>query len=202
MIKCLVLAFFLTFGTSLGANADMLKGTLASLTAENRAADEDKLTRISDSAMLERFKERGILVFISSTTALRVDTRLNSCYAWARPWARLFLQRLSDQFQRQFHQALQVNSAVRTAKYQAELRKRNGNAAKSTGSTASTHLTGATVDITKKGLSAVEIQWLRSILRELEERGVLFATEEFLQAVFHVFVRHAYADYVARRRQQ
>jgi len=59
---------------------------------------------------------------------------------------------------------LQVNSAVRTVAYQRQLIEVNGNAAPAEGDIASPHLTGATIDIAKKGLTMSEVAWMRAYL--------------------------------------
>jgi hypothetical protein len=80
---------------------------------------------------------------------------------------------------------------VRTLGYHRQLIKRNRNAAKcKTALTCSPHLTGSTVDISKKGLSVLELDTLRMELRKLHECGVVNLINE--RAVFHVFVHPNY----------
>jgi hypothetical protein len=59
----------------------------------------------------------------------------------------------------------------------------------------STHLTGASVDVSKQPLSVAEIRWLRVVLSRLADRGVLHAVEEFVQPHFHVMVFRQYEAY-------
>jgi hypothetical protein len=76
----------------------------------------------------------------------------------------------------------------------------NGNAAPARGPSASTHLTGAAVDLSKVEHSDVELAWLRLVLSRLAARGIVSAIEEFVQPHFHVVVFRAYARYGARLR--
>jgi hypothetical protein len=81
---------------------------------------------------------------------------------------------------------------VRTVEYQKQLMKINGNAAGAEGDVASPHLTGATIDIAKQGLSRQEIGWMRAFLLPLEEAGKIDVEEEFKQACFHITVYKSY----------
>jgi hypothetical protein len=94
-----------------------------------------------------------------------------------------------------FHTPLQVNSAVRTVEYQRRLLHINGNAAPAEGDVASPHLTGAAIDIAKKGLTAAEVAWMRAYLLPLEQSGKIDVEEEFKQSCFHISV---YKSYVAQ----
>ncbi len=69
----------------------------------------------------------------------------------------------------------------------------NGNAAPAEGDIASPHLTGAAIDIGKKGLSLSEISWLRAWLLPLQTAGKIDVEEEFYQACFHITVYRSYA---------
>jgi hypothetical protein len=61
----------------------------------------------------------------------------------------------------------------------------------------SPHLTGATVDIAKKGLSRDEIAWMRRQLADLQAAGKIDVEEEFKQSCFHITV---YKSYVPARK--
>ena len=86
-----------------------------------------------------------------------------------------------------------MNSAVRTVAYQRHLLRINGNAAPAEGDVASPHLTGATIDIAKKGLSPSEVGWMRAYLLPLQAAGKIDVEEEFEQACFHITVYKDYA---------
>jgi hypothetical protein len=76
--------------------------------------------------------------------------------------------------------------------YQKQLMKSNGNATAAEGDVASPHLTGATIDIAKQGLSRQEIGWMRAWLLPLEQAGQIDVEEEFHQACFHITVYKSY----------
>ena len=81
---------------------------------------------------------------------------------------------------------------MRTVAYQKQLERVNGNAAAAEGDIASPHLTGATIDIAKQGLSRQEIGWMRAWLLPLEEAGKIDVEEEFQQSCFHITVYKSY----------
>ncbi len=97
-----------------------------------------------------------------------------------------------------FHRPLEVSSAVRTVEYQKRLMEINGNAAPAEGDIVSPHLTGATIDIAKEGMSREEIAWMRRRLLALEEAGKIDVEEEFKQACFHITVYKNYAPQRSR----
>jgi len=154
---------------------------------------------MEDDSMTERFVRLKLLQPVPSKTsayylhAVREDNR------YLRPWTKLFLVRLSSQFRARFGQPLRVTSLLRTAEYQRSLRRRNGNAAADDGPKRSAHLTGASLDISKKGMTGAQRQWLRNVLSSLHNAGHLYAIEEFRQPVFHILVHRQYEDYVDRK---
>ena len=85
-----------------------------------------------------------------------------------------------------------VSSAVRTVEYQTRLMRINGNAADAEGDIVSPHLTGATIDIAKSGLSRRELQWMRSQLLAYQNAGIIDVEEEFHQRCFHITVYKNY----------
>jgi hypothetical protein len=80
---------------------------------------------------------------------------------------------------------------------QIALARRNGNAAKAFGRLRSSHLTGATLDISKHSMTAAEQRWMRNVLFSLRRAGYLYAIEEFQQPTFHIMIFRNYLDYVA-----
>ncbi len=169
-----------------------LKGSHESLVRQNVRSQEDGLGRIQDDADLLDLRREKQLVAVPATTALTVDERLPANRRYCRPWTAQFLTDLSRVHYGRFHRPLQVNSAVRTVEYQRHLELVNGNAAPAEGDNASPHLTGATIDIAKKGLSMTEIGWMRSYLMPLQAAGKIDVEEEFYQACFHITVYRAY----------
>jgi uncharacterized protein YcbK (DUF882 family) len=108
----------------------------------------------------------------------------------------LFLERLSRQYRGRFGQPLRITSLVRTEDHQRNLRGRNPNAAASSGEKRSAHLTGACLDISKKGMSRAQMRWVRQVLSSLKQKGFLFAVEEFTIPNFHIMVHRDYPQYV------
>lgn len=109
-------------------------------------------------------------------------------YPFVRPATRTFVQRLAAQYESACGEPLIVTSAVRPATRQPP------------NSTArSVHPTGMSVDL-RKPQDASCRHWMRSTLLDLEDAGLLEATEEFAPPHFHVAVFISpYTRYVARR---
>lgn len=172
--------------------ADVLKGSPGAMQRQNEQADAENLSRLTEK-QLETFKKKKLLVPLPKNKGITIDERLPEKYRWCRPWVRRFLIDLGNDFHKKFGNTIQVNSAVRTAEYQAELRGMNGNAASAKpGPRQSSHLTGATIDVAKRGMSSRELEWMRSRLTVLEKRGFIEATEEHRQRVFHIMVFKKY----------
>ncbi len=181
--------WFLGVGESEGrGHKASLLGSPASQIRQNEEADKHNLTRIEDDMELEFFTYAGILVSLEGIPGVVVDPRLRERFRFVRPWVRDFLIVLGKEFRLKFGVNLQINSAVRTAEYQRVLKGWNGNAAPTAGMKRSSHLTGATVDIAKLTLDVAQVEWLRNHFLTLEERGIVEATEEHTQSVFHVMV--------------
>lgn len=170
-----------------------LTGSHESLVRQNFRSDQEGLTRIQDDADLLAMRRDGELVGLPTSAALRVDARLPPNRRYCRGWTAQFLADLSRLHYGRFRRPLQVNSAARTVAYQRRLERVNGNAAPAEGEDASPHLSGATVDIAKKGLSIEEIGWMRAYLRPLQAAGKIDVEEEFYQACFHITVYRSYA---------
>lgn len=167
---------------------------------QNKMILEDDLLRVLDDRQLEWMKEEGLLVAIKKTSYLRLDKerdrhgelRWDPKFRFCRPWTAEFLDDFAAAYFHEFGEAFQVDSAVRTIVYQHELRRSNKNAALVFGNRASSHPAGATVDITKKGMSDRELFWMRQTLCELKSLHLIEAIEEFKQGVFHIMVFKAY----------
>jgi hypothetical protein len=173
-----------------------LRGSLASLTRQNTRLDADGLERIEDEADLTSRIEHKLLVPLPASAALIVNPNLADHHRYCRSWTARFLADLARAHEAAFHKPIEVNSAVRTVEYQRRLMYVNGNAAPAVGDIVSPHLTGATVDIAKQGLSRAEMAWMRSQLLGLQTAGKIDVEEEFEQACFHITV---YKNYVTPR---
>jgi murein DD-endopeptidase MepM/ murein hydrolase activator NlpD len=167
---------------------------------ENAGADADRLSRIPSRAILARFVRAGLLVPVPPVGPGFKVVDVEGWRRVARPWTRLFLYRLGAAMNALFGGRLRVTDITRTEAVQLALGQWNANAAPARGPGASTHLTGAAVDLSKVEHTDVEIAWLRVVLRRLTERALVDAIEEFAQPHFHVLVRRAYAPYGARLR--
>lgn len=170
-----------------------LKGTKESLMRQNqRVLVEDDLERIQDDAELELLTRTSRLVALPEGKAVRFAAHLSPDRRYCRPWTARFLMEFANANYAKWRGPLQVNSAVRTVEYQQWLRRRNRNAADLEGETASPHLTGATIDISKRWMSRSQLKWMRDYLLALQTAGVIDVEEEFRQRVFHITVYKAY----------
>jgi hypothetical protein len=170
-----------------------LYGSHDSLLHQNEMADFEGLDRIRNDAELNRMRRDGLLLPLPLNAHLTVDPRLPTNRRYCRPWTAKFLSDISAAFYAHFAQPLQVNSAVRTVAVQEHLERINGNAAPAEGATASPHLTGAAVDISKRTLTEQQVAWMREYLVPVEDAGKIDVEEEFQQAVFHISVYKQYA---------
>jgi hypothetical protein len=170
-----------------------LRGNHDSLVRQNERSQADDLERIEDDADLADRIARGALVPVPESAALAVNSSLPGDRRYCRPWTATFLTDLSRAHDAQFHRPLIVSSAVRTVEYQRHLMRRNRNAAAAEGDIVSPHLTGATIDIAKSGLSRREMAWMRDKLLVLQNRGLIDVEEEFRQSCFHITVYKDYA---------
>jgi hypothetical protein len=169
-----------------------LRGSMESLVRQNEKTDADNLERIEDDADLDHRIAQGVLVPVPASAGLTVNSGLPQNRRYCRPWTASFLADLARAHQAQFHHAFFVSSAVRTVDYQKRLILTNGNAAAAEGDVASPHLTGATIDIAKNGMSRQELYWMRNRLDALQEEGKIDVEEEFRQACFHITVYKSY----------
>jgi hypothetical protein len=170
------------------------------LVRENVRATAERLSRLRTRAALERFVRAGLLVRVPEEARGFYVAGVPRWRRVARPWTRLFVRQLGEALHALFGSRLRVTDLTRTAAVQEALGEWNGNAAPARGAVASTHLTGASVDLSKVEHSDVELAWLRLVLGRLTARGLVIAIEEFAQPHFHVMVFRAYARHGARLR--
>jgi hypothetical protein len=169
-----------------------MRGTYKSLVRQNDKTEADGLERIEDDDDLADRIARKMLVPVPVSSALTINGGLPENRRYCRPWTATFLADLARAHAAQFHGPLEVSSAVRTVAYQKELMKTNGNATAAEGDIASPHLTGATIDIAKQGLTRQEIGWMRARLLPLQAAGKIDVEEEFQQSCFHITVYKSY----------
>ena len=166
-----------------------------SLLRQNEEVDRLELPRIQDDEELEQLKASEALVPIIPSATLRIDPRLDPDRRYCRPWTREFLEDLSQDYYKKFHQQIQVNSAVRTVLVQKKLRRHNRNAAPESGELASSHLAGITVDIQRRGMTKDQVHWVEQYMVPLKNLGLIEPEEERRQWVFHVMVSDRYSDF-------
>ena len=174
-----------------------LKGSHESLLRQNLRVHEDDLETIQDDAQLEQLTQNGELVALPEAQHVMVDPKLPDERRYCRPWTRDFVQDFTQKYYAAFHAPLVVTSAVRTVEYQEWLRRHNHNAAPEDGDTASPHLTGATIDIGKRGLNRKQMKWARDYLLNMQNLGLADVEEEFRQRVFHITVYRDYEAYMS-----
>lgn len=193
MFKILIF-LFLFVGYFHQTFAENLRRTKYSLYEQNHQADKEQLPRLTE-ADLALFKENGWLIRLPNDgIRVIVDQYLSEKYQWSAKQAHLFLLDSGEKFILSIGKPVIVTSAVRTFESQKHLRKSNRNAASADGPERSSHLTGATIDIAKRGLNKKQLVWVRSYLSSLMKRGLIHVTEEFHQAVFHIMVYKEYID--------
>ena len=169
-----------------------LVATEYSQAIQNERANEYHLTRLRSLAMVREFHAEGLLVSVPSRTRSYYLEDVPPDYSYLRPWAKLFLDQLSREYYARFGQPLRVTSLLRTVQLQRRLTHWNPNAADATGADRSSHLTGATLDISKHFMNYRGELWMRRYLLRMRRAGYLYAIEEFHQPCFHVMVFPTY----------
>jgi|ERR1043165_6708748 hypothetical protein len=166
-----------------------------SLLLQNAEIDRLNLPRIRDDKELQDLIANEDLVAITPSETLRVQPSLDPARRYCRPWTLEFVQDLSAAYYKEFHEQIQVNSAVRTVQVQKKLRRHNRNAAPEKGETASSHLAGLTVDLQRRGMTKAQVKWMEEYMKPLKEMGLIEPEEERRQWCFHVMVAGSYSEW-------
>jgi len=166
-----------------------------SLLLQNAEIDRLNLPRIRDDKELERLIANGDLVAIVPSESLRIQPSLDPARRYCRPWTLDFVEDISAAYYKEFHEQIQINSAVRTVLVQKKLRRHNRNAAPEKGETASSHLAGLTVDLQRRGMTKTQVKWMEEYLRPLKEMGLIEPEEERRHWCFHIMVAGRYSEY-------
>src|SRR5438128_10440533 len=177
----------------------VFKPSHESLLLQNAEINRLNLPRIRDDKQLQALIASEDLVAIVPGQTLRIQPSLDPARRFCRPWTLDFLEDISAAYYKEFHDQIQVNSAVRTVLVQKKLRRHNRNAAPETGETASSHLAGLTVDLQRRGMTKAQVKWMENYLRPLKEMGLVEPEEERRQWCFHIMVAGAYDDWRATR---
>jgi hypothetical protein len=166
-----------------------------SLLRQNEEINRLDLPRIQDDDELEELKASGELVPIVESESLKIEHSLDPSRRYCRPWTRDFVRDLSEIYYAQFHEQIQLNSAVRTVKGQQKLRRHNRNAAPAEGDTASSHLAGITVDLQRRGMTKQQLRFVERYLFYLNALGLVEPEEERRHWCFHIMVSDRYSDW-------
>lgn len=150
--------------------------------AQTRVSQETGLTRIKNDRELQEMVKSGALVPLEG---VRVDPRLPTNRRYVRPWTRDVISALSAEFSARFSTPLTVTSAVRPESVQRRLRRWNRNAAPAT---VSSHPTGTTVDVTRRGMTQEQVRFVEDALLNLAMLNRVIVLEEKRQPCFHIFV--------------
>jgi len=196
MILIISLIFILIFDVRAdnnpGERRASLQGSRQSMAIQIAVVNSTGLVRIKDYAQLELFILKGILVPINRIENVNTDYRLRDDYSYALPFAALFLKDFGAEDFKNFGLYIMVNSAIRPMDVQMELHKTNSNAAPAI---LSSHTTGAAVDVSYRDMSKEELAWAANYLLQLERKGLIEATKERTQTVFHIMVFPWYEKY-------
>lgn len=174
-----------------------LIATDSSQAIQNERANEFHLARLRNLAMVQQFRAEGLLVYVPQRMPYYYLHDVPGDYRYLRPWSKLFLDQLSREYYARFHQPLRITSMLRTVQVQRRLTRWNPNAADAVGADRSSHLTGATLDISKHSMSYRGVLWMRRYLRQMKAAGYLYPVEEFHEPCFHVMVFPTYRHYAA-----
>ncbi|MBI2676733.1 MAG: hypothetical protein HYX21_02165 [Candidatus Yanofskybacteria bacterium] len=181
-------------------NKDFKKAFLGeySLEKQNFVADLWKLQRFENELEIKEAVRLKKLVSVpSSTQYYFVDSRLDKKTHFVSPWTLIFIDQLSKDFyeraqsdKKKNKKKIKVASLVRHRKYQKALAKRNPNAVwdENNPDRQSSHLTGATFDVSTKDLTRDEICWLKEYLLELQNLNLIHVRDEFYNNCLHVMV--------------
>ena len=169
----------------------LFPGSHDMLVHQNEELDRLQLPRFAGEYDLAQYEIQHDLVPVAETDALKLAANLPDNRRYCRPWTRDFLNDFTQAFYNEFHAPLQVNSLVRTMEQQHKLRRHNRYAAPEFGDTASTHLTGVALDLSRRGLTPMQYAWIRAYLLPLKEQGLVDPIEE-RQPVLHIVVFEKY----------
>jgi hypothetical protein len=163
-----------------------LQGSRPKVIAAYEYAVKHDYSFVRDAEHFKRFIAQGLLVELPGNENY---TLVNVSYPYARPAAKLMIERLSLQYRNATGQVLNVTSATRAQDSQP------WNA-----SQYSVHPTGMAVDFRiPSDLNA--LHWLQNALLTMQSRGVVLATKENNPPHFHVVVLGpAYTKYVASKK--
>jgi LysM repeat protein len=166
-----------------------LLGSRTSMLLQSSVAQSSGFSYLRTPSEVEEFVDRGILVRVRPTATLQLGPGLS--FPYARPEVKLFLERLSRQYEQACGEPLVATSLTRPI----NLQPRNA-------SELSVHPTGMAVDLRRSWRASCR-RWLESALLNLEDQGVLEATREHTPAHYHVSIFPIpYKTFVASNRDE
>jgi hypothetical protein len=167
----------------LRAGAQSLRGSPSSVNRMYRYAVRHDLHFYQTGPGVRNAVEKGKFVRLSGSDDYQTH---DVSFPYVAPATKTFVERLASEYRDACDSPLIVTSAIRPDSRQPE-----------NASARSVHPTGIAVDLRKPQQGGC-LTWLRGVLKNLEQRGVIEATEEHYPAHFHVAVFGApYMSYVA-----
>jgi LysM repeat protein len=165
------------------ALAQTLKGSSQSMTRQNQEAVRYGYSFLENGQAVTQFVDRGHLVKVSANRYMDLH---DVSYPYARPGVKMFLDRLSSQYQAACGEKMVITSLTRP------LNRQPANA-----SSASVHPTGMAADLRIPAKGGCRT-WLEKALLSLEGSGVIDVTRERNPPHYHVAVfTQTYEQYVA-----
>ncbi|MBI2023427.1 hypothetical protein HYT01_02600 [Candidatus Giovannonibacteria bacterium] len=164
-----------------------------SLRLQNEAADNYGIERMQSPDSIGKFYKAGLLVKISRDAAYYyADSKeISDGYLYLRPYAREFLELLSEKYFKNFSKKLRLTGLIRDPPRQAAIvGLRQSIASGASLFSRSAHLTGAAMDISRLGMALAEISWMRRELVQWKKADAVEAIEELSGNTncFHIFV--------------
>ena len=166
------------------AAGQSLGGSAASLDRQNAQARAHDFTYLRTPEDVRRFVELGYLVRVVPNRDFELH---DVSFPYARPEARLFIERLAAQYRSACGEKLVVTSLTRPISFQPV-----------NASVRSVHPTGMAIDFRLSNRAACRA-WIESTTLTLEGRGVLEVTRERRPPHYHVVIYpDPYRAYVSR----
>ena len=163
----------------------ILQPSHQSLLLQNETINKMGLERIGDERRLSYLVETERLVALPITDAVKIAPSLPSNRRYALPLVTSFLGKLASEYYAEFHQPLMVDSAVRPMTVQKKLRRRNASAAPVQGETASSHMAGCTIDLSRR-MTKRQTRWIEWRLAYYVLQQSVLVEEE--RHCFHIMV--------------
>lgn len=166
-------------------------GGKAKQSLQNEIAFDHGATILGDDTRLREEIRTGHMVRLYDTACHYNDKDLGDGYHdrelmyYIRPQVVDWLSDISCRYRKNLGKKLKVTSLVRTYDRHAQIKKKNVNAAQEI---PTAHLTGYSLDISKVGMSQIELAWMRKVLAAEVGRGEIVVIEEMHILNFHIFV--------------